>query len=90
MTLTTDKYQWSDRTGSDADQDVRSKPSNMHSWFDSKKTVSIYTEIDELTATSERVMNATIGREKGERCAILRIGGPHDERNGSTEEVCWK
>ena len=54
MGLSTDKYQLDERTGSDANQDVQGEPVNKHSWSDGKKTVSIYTELDELIATSER------------------------------------
>ena len=35
-------------------QDVQGEPFNKHSWSDGMKTVSIYTELDELIATSER------------------------------------
>ena len=34
--------------GSDADQDVEGEAFNMHSWYVGKKTVSIYTELDDL------------------------------------------
>ena len=48
------KCQLDERTGSDANQDVQGEPFNKHIWFDGEKTVSIYTELDELIATSER------------------------------------
>ena len=35
------KYQWDDRTGSDADQEVQSDAFNNYVWSDGKKTVSI-------------------------------------------------
>ena len=60
VSFTTGKYQWDDRTGSDADHDVQGEASNKHSWTDGKKTVNIYTELDELIATSERAANAAI------------------------------
>ena len=42
------KYQWDDRTGSDADQDVQGEAFNKNSWSDGKKMVSFYTELDDL------------------------------------------
>ena len=84
MGLSTDKQQLDERTGSDANQDVHGEPFNKHSGSDGKKTVSIYTELDELIATSERERRT----QRTGRSAILRIGRPHDERNGSTEGVC--
>ena len=54
MGLSTEKYQLDERTGGDADQDVQGEPFNKHSGSDGMKTVSIYTELDELIATSER------------------------------------
>ena len=62
MALTAGKHQWDDRTGSDADQDVQHEPFNKHRWSDGKKTMSIYTELDELFDRDEwtRATNAQI------------------------------
>ena len=65
---------------------VQSEPFNQHSWSDGKKTVSIYTKLDELIATSERERQS------------LRSGGvlssesadSTTRRNGSNEGVCWR
>ena len=79
MTLPTCEHEWDDRTGSDADHDVQDVPSQKHRWTDDKNTVNIYIELDELIATSERAMNATIGEvlysESADHTATQWIGG---------------
>ena len=78
MALTTGKYQWDDRTGSDADQDVPGEAFNKHSFSAGKKTVSIYAEIDELIATSE-----------GER-RTLGSGATSRRSAWIDRGACWK
>ena len=51
MQLWCGKYQWDDRTGSDADQDVQGEAFNKNSWSDGKKTVSFNTELVDLNDT---------------------------------------
>ena len=65
------KYQWDDRAASDADQDVLDEPFNKHSWSDDENTENVYSEIDELVATSVRAMKTTIGGKRGREGAIL-------------------
>ena len=44
------KYQWDDRTGCDADSDVQGEAFKTYFLKVSKKTVSIYAELDDLNA----------------------------------------
>ena len=55
------EYQWDDRSGGDADEDVQGEAISEYSWSDEKKTVSIYIELDGLDDVVEQAFRAGAG-----------------------------
>ena len=55
------KYQWDDRSGGDADKDVKGEAISKYSWSDGKKTVSIYIELHGLDDVAEAAFKAESG-----------------------------